>query len=595
MIALSPLKINYILMKHISFLLLLSAIIFSSCKESLDTYPESKLSPETFFKTEEELLLYSNKFYIDILPTAADIYEENADAIIITPLKENITGQRTVPGTGGGWSWSALRRVNFLLENSKNCKDLAVRNKYDALAKFFRAYFYFQKVQRFGDVPWYNKVLGSADPDLYKPRDSRTLVMDSIMRDLDFAIEYLSPQKDAYRVNKWTALALKSRVGLFEGTFRKYHNLGSHEAYLDASISAAEKLMTEGGYSLYTSGQTPYQSLFATQNAIAQEIILSRKYDAGLSLFHDVQYYENASTRGRPGLSKRIVNSYLTSQGTRFTDLPGAATMQFYEETQNRDPRLAQTIRTPGYKRMGSSATVAPNLAFTLTGYHLIKYAMEVSYDVSGRSSVDLPIVRLAEVYLNYAEAKAERGTLTQGDIDKSIRLLRSRVGMPNLDMAAANSNPDPYLSSPDTGYPNVTGQNKGVILEIRRERTIELIMEGFRYYDIMRWKEGKSFEKPFLGAYFPGIGIYDLDKDGKDDVSLYKGAKPATSAPLSLEVGVDINFSAGTHGYIINHNAFARKWDENKDYLYPLPVEDRSLSGGKLTQNPGWIDGLSF
>ncbi len=582
-------------MKNISYWLLLLAIFFSSCKDSLDTFPESKLSPETFFSTAQELELYSNKFYIDVLPVAGDIYEENAEAIIITPLTTNITGQRTIPSTGGGWSWGALRRINFLLENSKNCKDQAARNKYDGLAKFFRAYFYFQKVQRFGDVPWYNKVLGSADPDLYKPRDSRALVVDSIMRDLDFAIEHLDAQKDVYRVSKWTALALKSRVGLFEGTFRKYHNLGSYESYLDASISAADKLITEGGYSLYTAGQTPYQSLFATQNAIGQEIILSRKYDAGLTLFHDVQYYENASTRGRPGLSKKIVNSYLTTAGTRFTDLPGYATMQFFEETKNRDPRLAQTIRTPGYKRMGGSATVAPNLAFALTGYHLTKYSMEVTYDVSGRSSVDLPYFRLAEVYLNFVEAKAERGTLTQGDIDRSIKLLRSRVAMPNMDMAAANANPDPYLSNENTGYPNVTGPNKGIILEIRRERTIELIMEGFRYYDIMRWKEGKSFEKPFLGLYFPGVGTYDLDKDGKDDICFYQGTKPATTAPLSLEVGVDIIFSEGTKGNILSHGSFARKWDEVKDYLYPIPVEDRSLSEGKLTQNPGWNDGLSF
>lgn len=582
-------------MKNISYWLLLSAIFFSSCKDNLDTIPESKLSPETFFSSAQELELYSNKFYIDVLPAAADIYEENAEAIIITPLSTNVTGQRTIPSTGGGWSWAALRRINFLLENSKNCKDAAARNKYDGLAKFFRAYFYFQKVQRFGDVPWYNKVLGSADPDLYKARDSRALVVDSIMRDLDFAIENIGAQKDVYRVSKWTALALKSRVGLFEGTYRKYHNLGNYEAYLDASINASDKLIAEGGYSLYTAGQTPYQSLFATQKAIGQEIILSRKYDAGLTLFHDVQYYENASTRGRPGLSKKVVNSYLTTSGTRFTDLPGYATMQFYEETQNRDPRLAQTIRTPGYKRMGGTTTVAPNLAFALTGYHLIKYSMEVAYDVSGRSSVDLPYFRLAEVYLNYVEAKAERGTLVQADIDKTIKLLRSRVAMPNMDMAAANANPDPYLSNANTGYPNVTGSNKGVILEIRRERTIELIMEGFRYYDIMRWKEGKSFEKPFLGLYFPGVGTYDLDKDGKADICFYQGTKPATTAPLSLEVGVDIIFSEGTKGNILSHGTFARTWDENKDYLYPIPVEDRSLSNGKLTQNPGWKDGLSF
>jgi hypothetical protein len=583
-------------MKHLSYLLLLVPVMFfASCKDSLDKFPESKLSPETFFSNEQELQLYSNKFYIDILPSAADIYGESAEAIIKTPLDLSVTGQRVVPGADGGWTWNPLRRINFLLENSHHCKDVAVRNTYDAVAKFFRAYFYFEKVQRFGDVPWYNKVLGSDDQDLYKPRDSRKLVVDSIMRDLDFAIANLGTSKDPYRVNKWTALALKSRVGLFEGTFRKYHGLGEHEEYLDASISASERLMAESGYSLYTAGQTPYQTLFATQKAIGQEIILSRKFDAGLSLFHNVQYYQNSSTSGRPGLSKKIVNSYLTTQGTPFTGLPGYATMQFYEETQNRDPRLSQTIRTPGYKRLGSTTQVAPNLAFTLTGYHLTKYAMETAQDVSGRSSVDLPVFRFAEVLLNFAEAKAERGTLTQVDLDRSIKLTRSRVAMPNLNLASANANPDPYLSNPETGYPNVSGPNKGVILEIRRERTVELIMEGFRYYDMMRWKEGKSFEKAFMGMYFPGAGTYDLDRNGTNDVTLYTGTKPPNSAALALEIGVDIQLSEGSRGNILAHHAIVRKWDEAKDYLYPIPVEDRSLSGGNLTQNPGWVDGLSF
>ena len=128
---------------------------------------------------------------------------------------------------------------------------------------------------------------------------------------------------------------------------------------------------------------------------------------------------------------------------------------------------------------------------------------------------MDLIIFRTAEIYLNYAEAKAELGTLTQGDIDISVKKLRDRVGMPNLDMAAANLNPDPYLASEVTGYANVKGENKGVILEIRRERTIELAQEGFRYYDMMRWKEGKRFEQPLLGMYFPGPGEYDLDGNG--------------------------------------------------------------------------------
>src|SRR5690606_19613126 len=251
-------------------------------------------------------------------PSASSVYNDRADVIISTPLNTEISGQRTVPATGGGWEWDALRRINYLLENSHQTADAAVRNQYDAVAKFFRAYFYFEKVKRFGDVPWFNEVLGSDDERLYKPRDSRTLVADSIMRDLDFAIEYLPTTKDVYRINKWTALALKSRAALFEGTFRKYHGIEGAEAYLNLCVQASEELIDNGGYSLYTTGAQPYRDLFATPNARGQEIILARDYDKGLNLVHSVQNATNSSTMGRPGLSKSFVNTYLTTGGLRF-------------------------------------------------------------------------------------------------------------------------------------------------------------------------------------------------------------------------------------------------------------------------------------
>jgi hypothetical protein len=567
----------------------LGGCLFLLVSCDLDKKPLGALSPDTYFSNEEELRLYSNKFYVDVLPDGPDIYSENADAIIITPLNAAVSGQRIVPSTGDGWSWEALRRINYLLANSHHTADLSIRNRYDALARFFRAYFYFEKLKRYGEVPWFNTVLGSNDEQLYKPRDSRDLVADSILQDLDFAIAYLPETKDVYRVSKWTALALKSRVGLFEGTFRKYHGLQNAEKYLTSCAAASEKLIDEGGYSLYRTGTTPYRDLFANTKAMGQEVILARDYDDALGLFHNVQNYENASTLGRPGLSKSFVNTYLTSSGGRFTDLPDYDKKEFVEETQNRDPRLAQTIRTPGYTRINSTATVAPNLSFAITGYHLIKYAMEQSYDANGKSISDIPLFRIAETYLNFAEAKAELGTLTQADLDKSLNLLRARVSMPKLDMATANATPDPYLGSAETGYPNVSGANKGVILEIRRERGVELIMEGHRYYDVMRWKAGKRFEQPFLGMYFRGLGNYDLDNNGTIDLCLYQGSKPGSTASLFLEVGKDIVLSEGTKGNVVAHGNIKRTFREDRDYLYPIPSEEINLSNDILKQNPNW------
>jgi hypothetical protein len=470
-----------------------------------------------------------------------------------------------------------------------------VQQKYDGLARFFRAYFYFTKVKYYGDVPWVDTPLASDDPELYKARDSRKVIMQYVMDDLDYAIKYLDTTKDVYRVTKWTALALKSRVALFEGTYRKYHDLGDWEEMLEACVEASKQFVNESGYVINNSGTTPYLDLFSAISSDQNEIILTRAYSSSIGLSHDVNGYLTSTTMGRPGMLKNIANMYLMQDGTPFTNQSGWETMQLAQESVNRDKRFAQTVRTPGYVRIGDTAESAPNLAATETGYQLIKYLQSSKYDSYNTSTIDMPLFRTAEVYLNYAEAKAELGTLTQSDIDLTIKPLRDRAGVSNLSLTYANANPDPYLSTAGTGYINVTGANKGVILEIRRERTVELIMEGFRYWDIMRWKEGKRFENQFTGMYFPGPGEYDLNSDGKVDVCLWSGSKPSTSAPIVYELDKDIILTEGTKGYILLHTDYTRTWNEDRDYLYPIPTDDRVLTQGVVTQNPGWNDGLSF
>lgn len=444
-------------------------------------------------------------------------------------------------------------------------------------------------MKRFGDVPWYDKVLGSDDADLYKARDSREFVMGKIMEDLNFAIEVFKETnrtKELYRVTWWTVQALKSRVGLFEGTYRKYHGLGDYEKYLNDCVSASNEIMTaSGGYSLYQSGSQSYRNLFKSENAIDAEIILARDYNNDLSLVHKVQAFENSPTLGRPGLSKKLVNYYLMKNGNRFTDQPNYATMEFKDEIVNRDPRLAQTIRTSNI-----------NMNVTMTGYHLLKYANDnMSY--TGDSSNDLPLFRLAEVYLNYAEAKAELSTLTQTDIDNTVNKLRTRAGVTGkLNMNAANLAPDPYMCAPETGYVNVTGDNKGVILEIRRERAIELVMEGFRYYDLMRWKEGQCMAQSFKGFYLPATAInkaYDIDGDGTNDVCFYTtSSQPNVGSVTYVKLASDgsgTSLSEGNYGNLLCYSWIDRTWNENRDYLYPVPRQEITLSDGVVTQNPGW------
>lgn len=580
-----------------------------SCESLLDRFPQDQLSMETFLSNETEMLAYTNTLYM-MLPSGF-MYDPQNDVRVGRALSDELRGARNLNSGDDYWnrsSWAYLRKINTFMEYSSNCKDEKVRSQYEGLVRFFRAWFYFEKVKRFGDVPWYDYAPGSDDPDLYKPRDSRELVMQKMLEDIDFAIDHLPSAHSDYRVTKWTALALKSRFCLFEGTFRKYHegdvtlqtlpaDARPYTYYLEEAVDAAGKFISGSGYGIYNNegADKSYIGLFTKYNVSEgtnKEVILARDYDVTNDVTHNINANYTTATLEMTGLTRKFIASYLMKDGTRFTDKPEWRTTPFVEEVRDRDPRLKQTIRTAGYCRLGTETTIAPNLDHSVTGYAPIKYFMKQADDANKQSYCDLILFRAAEVYLNYAEAKAELGTITQTDINLSIKPLRDRVEMPNLELEDANSAPDPYLSAAATGYPKVTGANKGVILEIRRERTIELVGEGFRYDDIIRWAEGKAFEQPLLGMYFPGPGTYDLDEDGVPDVTLYTGSTPpAQAAAITYKIGEQVFLTDGESGCLDRHRNTRPgfTWNEERDYYYPVPVEDRNLSGGAITQNPGW------
>ena len=592
-----------------SFIALLSGT--AGCSDMLDEYPLDAISPETYYNNADELRSATNQFY-GMFPGAASGYTESADVVCIFNLPAEVQGIRTVPTSGGGWNWEYLRAVNFYLSHSVRCDDVDAREHFDGIARFFRAYFYFEKVKRFGEVPWFDRELSSTDPELFRPRDSRDFIMDKILDDLTYAINNISDKKDLYNVTHWTALALKSRICLFEGTFRKYHGIPGYEKFLNECAAASKLFIDNAPYVIYQTGAQPYRDLFSSMNAIEEEVILARDYDRSQNVMHEANANTLSPTYGRPGMNKKIVNSYLMTNGDRFTDQPGYETMQYYDEMQNRDPRLTQTVVGPGYMRINSDAVSSPNFGASTTGYQITKWVTDASGDGYLGSSNDYILFRAAEVYLNYAEAKAELGTLTQDDLKISIKKIRDRVGMPNIDMDAANANPDPYLCALESGYQNVTGPNKGVILEIRRERTIELLLEGFRYYDIIRWKEGKVFEQPYKGMYFPGLtqgsgdnryDVFDMndgtvgDKE-KVDICIYTGKKPSVKNIRKFyKLGDEFVLTDGDKGNIICHDIEKepRQWREDRDYLYPIPTQERLLSNGTLSQNPNWDDGLDF
>ena len=211
-------------MKIICKILAFGTIALSVGGCDLTMLPEHELSPEQYFQNESDLTLWSNQFYNDNLESA-DIGINDADDKIDNGLSDYITGSRNAASQT--WSFSALRKINYLLEHLDQCPDRALATKYEAVARFFRAYFYFLKVRTYGDVPYYDHVLGSTDADVYKARDDRGYVMDRVLEDFDFAARNLPGTWESgnTRVTKWAALAYASRAALYEGTFRKYHGM----------------------------------------------------------------------------------------------------------------------------------------------------------------------------------------------------------------------------------------------------------------------------------------------------------------------------------------------------------------------------------
>jgi starch-binding outer membrane protein, SusD/RagB family len=562
-------------------LYLILIILLATACNKLDRLPISEVSPNQYFKTQQDLEIYTNGFYT-MLP-GTTIYTDDTQSDDVDPLTiSDLMAGRTIvqmDAKNAGWEWSELRNINFFLENYNRAQiSDSAKSHYAGIARFFRAVFYYNKLIRFGDVPWYSTALNAGSPELYKARDSRTVVVDSIISDLNFASQHIYPTHNVSRITSWAALAFLSRVCLFEGTYRKYHtelNLPFTDL-LQKSATAARRVITEGGYTLYSTGnpKTDYLNLFTQENANTSEFILAKVYDKTLELTHTANGVFTSGTLGAPGLTKDFINNYLMADGQRLS----SETLTFPEEVKNRDNRLAQTIRTPGYIRKSGGATLLPDFDNAPTGYQIIKFVMGTDQDGYQSNTNDLPIFRLAEVMLNYAEARAELNLLDQADVTLALDPIRRRAGMPLFQLNITQA--DPILLQQYTQTTNA------LILEIRRERRIELAMEGFRRNDMLRWKEGPAFAKVFKGMYFDHLGYYDFDGDGTNDFAILEDA-PATELPGIQYVILKPKFTLNSGNLIVHPNE-TKKFDEAKDYLFPLPVNEILLNPN-LVQNPNW------
>ncbi len=591
------------MIKYFNIYIALIVVILTACE--MQEYPKSEVSKEPVFGTEEGLELYANSFY-DVFPSAEDIYlgDDMSDYIARNSMADFLTSSYA-SNQSSGWDWKDLRNINFFIEN---CTDenvsLEVRQNYIGLARFFRAFFYFEKVKRFGDVPWISQVPEVEDDELlYSGRDSRTLVMDSIIADLDYACMHITKTSDATSstVTRWVAYALKSRVCLFEGTFRKYHEeqglQSTANSFLQQAAEAASEVIENSGYSLNESGgaDLAYRNLFISQSPVNTEIMLAVVMDQDLSVLHAANWKYTSPTYGvKSSLTRTFVNTYLTLDGTPFTSESGYETMSFPEEVKNRDLRLKQTIRLGDYKRIhgGEQVAAPPDFGYVLTGYQPIKWCLDDTYyDLRDYNDNSVSIFRYAEVLLNYAEAKAELGTITDSDWAITIGALRERAGITG-GLSQLPTVVDEYMQT--TYFPEI---NDPVILEIRRERGIELVMEGFRFPDIIRWHRGELMKINWRGFYVPALNVpIDLNEDGVDDV-IFVEEVPSPLPDVSYEfvqVGATINgepnpqrLTNGTYGELTWLDNVPRVW-EDKNYFYPIPEEDY-LMNPNLGQNPGW------
>lgn len=549
--------------KYILATLLLGFAMMACNDKFMDRQPLDSLTDFSFWQSENDLKTYCNNFYT-MLPQSDPFGDNWSDNQVPSTKVEFLFDLYTTPVSAGdaGWNWWDERSCNYFLQRYNQAKvSQDVKNHYAAEIKFFRALLYAGKVKRFGNVPWYSADLTTASNDeLYKGRDSRKLVMDSVLTDLNFAILYLPTPDNAEtgRLNKYVASALKARICLYEGTFRKYHELGDADKFLREAVNASEMIMNSDIYELYSTGNTAsdYYNLFVQEELKSNtEAILSMRYIKDLKTQNLTRQLNEMSS----GFSKDFVESALCTDGKPISLHPeysDVSATKWDIEFTDRDPRLKQMIATQGYVLFNDGDVVTtPRISSNScsTGYRIIKFASSDRAQWNfALSTLDLFVFRYAEILLIEAEAKAELGECDQIVLDKTINLLRDRVGMSHLSV---------NVGFTDSKWPNWGYSLSPLLNEIRRERRVELAAEGFRFDDIRRWKAGSLINNPktILGLRLdPSLqsGYSGTEFTSDNYVKVYKG---------------DVT----------------RTW-KDKMYLFPLPTGEISLNP-KLTQNTGW------
>lgn len=565
------------------------SMLTTSCNDNfLDRAPLDEVTASVYFKQPRDLETYVNQYYNQ---TFFSKYENHGndfnsdDQVNGQLIDERLKGTRVLVGSGT-ISFTNIRSINYFLNNYHKVADnnsFESYKQYVGEAYYFKAVAYFNLLKNYGAIQWLDKDLGTSSPELYSVRTPRNIVADRIIACLDTAATYLSEDKGtgAGRLNKWIALLMQSRVALYEGSWQKYHNgtdFGVANAdpnkYFTKAVEASKKIMDSGKYGIYSTGNPTkdYRNLFSlTDYTNNIEVMFWRKYDnniiKGDGGFVNERNFRMATPSGKT-LTKEFVDSYLCVDGEPISVSPlfqGYATIE--KEALNRDARFIQTVATPSqtWKILANGTLqnwsevydkINQNADYTApTGYLIQKgYDPNVSNHVTQSEQTPSILFRFAEVLLNYIEAKAELGAVTQNDIDSTIKRLRDRVAMPNLLLNSIKNDAN-------WSFTNLSS----LINEIRRERRVELVAEGFRWDDIARWAAADE---------------------------LIVGKKPkGFKASQITNTNLDLSSTVDNNGFLdpfkkAMPNGYGFKID--RDYLNSIPESELVLND-KLTQNPGW------
>ncbi len=559
-------------------------MLISSCnKDFLDRSPLDEVGESDFFKSPNDLETYLNQFYNFGVSHeyGSDVGTDNA---IYKSISTWLDGENTLDDAVSP-NFGPVRSINYFFDNYRRVEENADFSEYQQFlgeAYFFKARIYFGLLESYGNIQWYNSVLSTDSPDLYKKRDPRNVVADNIIACLDTAVMYMDEDRTdgASRLNKWMALLLQSRIALYEGTWEKYHNgdpfgvsNSQPEKYLNKAVEAATQIMNSGLYDVYTTGKPTedYYDLFATLRTYSDnpEVLLWKEYNnelgKGETVFRRQRNYGQYTPYDHT-FTKELADAYLCTDGKPISVSPlfmGYDSLVL--EEQNRDPRFYQTISTPDQPwviHSDGSVTYFRELYDKLNSGEAYNascgYCMRKGYDA--REIYQVPqygeepgiVYRYGEVLLNFAEAKAELGSITQTDLDISVNKLRDRVGMAHLEMADITADPNwdfPALSP--------------LINEIRRERRVELAHEGFRGMDISRWSAAGEL---IVGKRPKGLKASQLNSN---------------PFPVDANGFLDPYRDAIPSGY---------GFHVGRDYLNAIPKSQLVLNP-ELNQNPGWTE----